>query len=263
MSKEIQISNYKDSNLVAQRNDFIRQAVWNINMNPLKILKLLISCIDVVDPPDDMAVYIKKSELFDFIGAKGKGAYRLLRDYLQTLQHTTLQVGTPEGDYDEVVVMTRFSWTKKSDYVRCEFYKDVWPFLTSLNAENPYLQYNIMNIKEMKSKFTIILYEYLLSHTMETGSKTITTSVGDLRRLTNTTEKYRDFKDFEKNVLKVAKKEINENNLEFFLFYEKRKDWRDVVEIEFRLRTRTSINDTEDYIEFPERLKNKITTVKK
>ena len=77
--------------------------------------------------------------------------------------------------------------------------------------------------------------------------------------MTGTENKYSKFKDFEKNVLKVAQDEINSSTfLEFLFSYTKNKEGRSNEEITFKLKKRTSFTDTLKHTEYPERLDDDI-----
>ena len=249
-------SDFNINNNVAQANDLIRRTTGDINTVPLKLLKLLISCIDTTNPPKDYSVTVRKEDLLYFSNASGKGELSYLKKQLNYLI-TAVDLVNEDGENKTVALLTGYSWGKGSSWVRCTFHKDIWPYVTDLKEK--FLQYNIMQIKAFKSKFSIILYENLLSYTKQTGSKTIKMSVDDIRRITGTEKKYKDFKDFEKNVLKNAQDEINNDPyIEFLFTYEKLKAGREYSDIVFFLRKRTSAEDTLDFTKYPDRLTQNI-----
>lgn len=251
-------SDFKESNMVAERNDFIQQVYGELNLVPLKLLKLLISCIDTNNPRSGRVVYLKKREIFDFLQAKGKGQYYTIQKNIDELIRAVTLIDAC-GNTTKVALLVKYKWNPYSDYVAFYFDEDVWPYLTNLKKENPYLQYNIMQIQPFKSKFTVILYELLLSYARLYQTKVITIDVERLRTSTGTTDKYPVFKDFEKNVLNTAKLEINNDPfLEFLFTYEKLKGGGKNKIIEFHLRKRTSIEDTLDYTAYPSKLEDPI-----
>lgn len=255
-TNSLMISDYSENNIVVQANTFIRHSTGTINAIPLKMFKMIVSCIDTQNPPEDYSVYTKKQELLNFVGAKSTGAYSYLKEKLEELIRPVTLIDS-QGSVTSVTLLVKFSWTPKSEYVKFEFHKDVWPYLVGLKEH--FLQYNIMQIKSFKSKFSIILYENLLSYTRQTESKVFTIEMDVLRNITGTEKKYKKFKDFEANVLLPAQKEINSDPFIEYLFqYKKIKEGRTIVAIEFHLRPRTSIEDTLEYTAYPERLKNKI-----
>ena len=254
--ENVQISDYNDTNKVVQANELIRKSTGNINTVALKTFRLLISCIDAKNPPKDYSVYVTKDDLLSFSGAQGKGELSYLKKQLNSLI-TAINLTDEDGEYKTVALLTSYSWKANSNVVKCTFHEDVWPYLTDL--QKMFTQYNILQIKEFRSKFSIILYENLLSYTRQTGTKSICMSMKTLRYITGTEKKYKSMKDFEKNVLKVAQEEINNDPyIEFLFSYEKKRTGHEISDILFFLRKRTSMDDSLEYAEYPDRLKEAI-----
>jgi len=248
----IVISDYSENNKVAQANDLILKARGDLSLVPLKILKLLISCIDTENPPGDLSVYLKRSDFMEFLNAKGKGSYEYIKTQLDKLI-SPIDLIDAKGKKITVALLKKHDWREGNALVKCTFDEDVWIYL--VNLKKNFLQYELLQIQEFSSKFTLILYENLLAMTRQYHSKTIVIQIDALRYLTGTTSKYKSFKDFENNVLKTAKAEINScTYLEFLFDYDKLKRGHAYEEIEFRLRKRTSYEDTLEYARYPDRL---------
>src|SRR5699024_11461258 len=96
------------------------------------------------------------------------------------------------------------------------------PYLIEINQD--FTQYAISDIIELNSKYSIILYKWLSMHYNQydyyrsKGNRTnkqlellqnTVVSVKELRRLTDTTDEYARFTNFESYVIKNALKEIN------------------------------------------------------
>ena len=257
MKKEAMlISDYKDNNKVAQANDLITQARGDLNLVPLKMLKLLISCVDTENPPSDYSVYVKRTDFTDFLNVKGKGSYDYIKKQLDMLIRP-VDLISPRGKKITVALLKKHDWREGNSLVKCTFDEDIWEYLVDLKKN--FLQYELLQIQGFNSKFSLILYENLLAMTRQSQSKIIVIPVSTLRRLTGTENKYSKFKDFEKNVLKVAQDEINSSTfLEFLFSYTKNKEGRSNEEITFRLKRRTSFTDTLKDTEYPERLDDDI-----
>ena len=249
-------SDYNDNHKVVQANDLVRQTTGTINTVPLKMLKVLISCIDTSNPPKDNAVCISKGELIKFAGSQELGEYSYLKKQLGELI-TPITLVDDKKRMKKVALITDVEWNKSTNIVRCTFHRDIMPYLIDL--KKLFLQYEVLNLIDFHSKYGIILYENLLSYTRQYNKKEIKLSVAELRRLTGTEKKYQLFKDFEKKVLKVAVDEINNHKyVEFLVTYEKIKIGRTIDSIIFRLRKRTSFADTLDHVSYPQNLNKKI-----
>ena len=257
MSKRRKESDYKDSNHVVQKNNFVRNTNGVMNITALKILRVLISCIDTDNPRRDHSVYITKQELMQYTGMTGKGGFSYIKKTIDSFFCAIPLYDDKEG-FKKVALITEYEWTRASDLIRVEFHKDVWNYLI---VNKNFLKYEVLLLKDIENKYTLLLYEYLLSYTREKQEKQVYMDMTELRRFTGTERKYSLFKDFENKVLKQAQTDINGIMCgEFLFWYRKEKDGAhgEITGITFFLRKRTSFTDTLDHTEFPERLNQKI-----
>ncbi|MDN6948962.1 RepB family plasmid replication initiator protein, partial [Enterococcus faecium] len=132
------------------------------------------------------------------------------------------------------------------------------PYLIELK-EN-FTQYLLSDIAQLNSKYSIILYKWLsmnfnqfeyYQHTnnrreiqLDEYQNPIIT-IEELRRLTNTENEYKHFPMFEKRILKVAEKEINQYTT-LNISYEKIKVGRSINAIQFHI-TKKPIAKNEFY----------------
>lgn len=231
------MSDYKDTNLVVQANYLIQQANWKMNAIPLKIFKVLISCIDTMNPPKDNKVTIMKKELYDLVGAEATdGNYTQLRKSVKSLQKQIVEIRKEDGSIVSLSVLPYVTWEADSENVICEFGRDLMPYLIELKEH--FTQYPVANLRVFDSKYGVILYEWIKSKTYDTTSAII--SVSDLRKLTGTEKKLLKWVNFEARVLKPAKDDINQGGLEFLVDYEKVKKGTKIEKIIFRIKKRTT-----------------------
>lgn len=66
---------------------------------------------------------------------------------------------------------------------------------------------NLDEFNPLKSKYSIVIYEYLKQYEKLEKIRTIT--IDELRKITDTTSKYKQFTDFEQRVIRTAVNEIN------------------------------------------------------
>lgn len=235
-------SDYNINNKVVQANQFIQQTNWTLKETQLKLLKVFISCIDTKHPTG--TVNITKKELVQVLGDDYKNHYTYLINQIRSLQ-TSIKLYEDEKKITYVSLINDFTWYKESEFVTVEFSKKILPYLVDLNER--FLQYDVYNIKGFNSKYGLILYEYLLSRERQERDKDheYFISLNDLKRLTGTMDKYERIDAFERKIVKVAMKDINNANVEFLMKYEKVKTGRNIIGIKFMLRKRTSYIETE------------------
>jgi plasmid replication initiation protein len=107
--------------------------------------------------------------------------------------------------------------------------------LEALMTKYQYARLNLMTISQLKSRYTVLLYE-LLQDYKGIGSKNF--SIDDIKKYFGLTEKDTDFdtRFFKKRVLDKAVKEINEKTA-FFIDYEVKKRGVQITEIKLVWRT--------------------------
>lgn len=231
-------------NKVVISNNFILDLQGKMNAMPLKLFRVAISCIDTKNPK--RTVYVNRKELYQFLDTEEDEAnYLYIRKSFKKLVGEVMEFKDEEENYYLFNPITFIRYPKRYENkpIEITFNEFLEPYL--INLKSRFLQYDIANLKYLNSKHSIILYEYLLS---EERSKhwedhTYKVSIEKLRHITDTEEKYKSFKDFEKRVLAPAVKEINESGVEFLTKYDKVKAWREVTHISFTLRKRTSYKE--------------------
>lgn len=239
-------NNFSNKNKVVQSNDLIQQANWKLNTIPLKIFKAFVACIDTKNPPKDNCIVISKNDMFKLLGSESDGSYSYLKKQVKLLQSAVVEIKLNKGTMTANLIPTVY-WDDAADSIKVKFSEDIMPFLIDLKER--FTQYPIFNIKLLNSKYSLILYEYLLSRERSERNEfnEYDILIDDLRYLTATTDKYSKFKDFETYVLKPAVNNINEANLEFLVKYDKLKKGTKIKYISFKLRKRTSYKEKEYY----------------
>lgn len=255
------MSDFNSKNKIVQANELVQKTNWEMNETALKLFKLCVSCIDVNEPPIDETITLTKKEIYDFLGFSASTNYTYVKQQMESLQKQVIKIET-ETSFFSITLMPCVEWKKENDNVKCTFSKQLMPYLIELNKH--FLQYDIMNLKQIKSKYGLIIYEYLLSKHREVNKNsnyqyTYRMSVNKLRWITGTKDKYKRLQHLEEKVIKSAIRDINHANLEFLIDYEKIKIGRSVEHIDFKIRKRTSCLENEyDQIANKKYLKQKI-----
>lgn len=112
------------------------------------------------------------------------------------------------------------------------------PYLIGLKSR--LLQYPAANINKFKSKYGLILYEYLLSKERQYQFGSYKMSVDEIRKLTGTEKTYLMFRDFDKKVIQTATEDLNQAVVEILVKNKKVKRGRKITHINFYVRARNS-----------------------
>lgn len=224
---------------VVQANDFVQQTNWALDQVPLKLFKALVAAIDIKNPPADNTVNVSKAELIKLLDTNATN-YSYLKKRLRQLI-TSVKVEDTEHHERYVALVQEILWEKESDDVEVKFHQAVMPYLIGLKER--FLTYPAANIDHFKSKYGLILYEYLLSKERQYHFGQYGMTLDEIRRLTGTEKVYAAFRDFDKKVLKAGTDDINSAGVEILVRYEKLKTGRHVTSISFYVVPRNSFKD--------------------
>ena len=247
---------------VVQANDLIT-SVAKMDKIPLKIFELAVAKIDIENPPKDNTVVLSKKQLFAFFDVTAGDKHTRFKDVLEQMQKQAFFVvrkpkenGKKGFEYKNILPIPSVSWTDYDDNVKIRFDIDIMPYLINLKAN--FTQYAILDIMDFKSKYSVPIYKLLnmsynqyeyYADTQLRAKKKLeqyqqpVISLDELRRITDTKEVYKDFRNFEKWVLRKAIDEINEHT-HFNVAYKKIKDGRAIGFIQFFItKKRVAKND--------------------
>ena len=229
------MSDYKSSNLVVQSNQFVRGSYSTLKANEIKMFDIFVSCIDTLKPKTK--IEITKSELLKAMGDNGEH-YTSTRDTLDSIFHKGFYLINEESTRVYHFIDS-FEWFHNQDIIKVEFHKDILPMLVDLKTN--FLTYSVLDLKELKSKYSMVLYKYILSYIRQYKTKEIPIEISEIRKVLNLKNKYKEFKYFKRYVLDVFIKEVNSSNcLPYLVQYVKRVRNRKVETIVFLVRERTS-----------------------
>lgn len=229
----------KQQRYVVQANEFIRNTNAALNTVPLKLFKMLVSFIDTENPPKDRKITFTKKELVSCFKNNEVNYDYLHRMLKKLITHVTIK--SDEEEEVDVPLIHKLTWKKKTDLVTVEFEEEVMPYL--INLKKLFLKYPSSNITQFKSKYGLILYENLLSYERQYHAHECEFGIDQLRWITGTTKKFKQFNNFEERVVKTAVNDINSANVEILAKYEKIKTGRRITSIRFYYYPRGSYRD--------------------
>lgn len=218
-----------------ESNDLIK-AIPKGRATTLKLFEIAVSIINPLEPPKNNTIYIDKNVLLSFFNNdKYKYAYlkRMIKQFVGDL---IFDFSKSEEEGDIVAAISRATWRKTDNYVSIKFSDDIMPYLIDLSSD--YTKYSAKEISRLDSKYSIVLYRWLMMNYSKYKKyknkkcKNPIITISEIRRLTETVDKYKKFSDFEGRVLNHSTKEINEHT-SIFIRYEKIKKGRNIESIQF------------------------------
>lgn len=263
ISQKVFVMNDMRNKKIVQHNDLIT-SVSKMDKVPLKFFELAVACLDTENIPENRTVNVSKELLYSFFGTKDNDKHRRFKEaVLKVHEQAVFSISemnekTGKFKYRVISPLETTSWNDYDDYVSFKFTESIMPFLIDLSKN--YTQYLLSDIAKLNSKHSIVIYKWLsmnynqydyYQYTEKRTKKQLydyqnpIITLEELRRLTNTENKYQRFDAFETRILKDVKEEINQNTMLNF-DYEKIRKGRSVHSIRFFI-TKKEVAPDYDY----------------
>ena len=257
--KQVLTLNDLEKRKVVEHNSLIT-SIAKMDKTPLKMFELAVSCIDTENPPKDNTVYLSKTDLFAFFKVSDNDKHSRFKQAVEKMQKQAFfQIKEEQGKgfkFKSIVPIPYVEWTDYNDEVKIEFHREIMPYL--INLKKNFTQHALSDIAELNSKYSIILYRWLsmnynqYEHYSNKGGRRVeqveayrnpTISMEELRIMTDTVNEYKDFRNFEKRILKNSIEEITEHT-SFNVTYDKVKKGRSIESVSFHITKKPVADDT-------------------
>jgi plasmid replication initiation protein len=219
--------------MVRKANSLI-EATYKLSTVEQKIILFLASTLRPED--EDFKPYLFKIATFQEFMGKVDANYAWLEQTLLSLKEKNLRIVYENEDRKKVIL--NVNWLSSSKYVEgsgcveLRFDPNMKPFL--LQLKNRFTNYRLSNVVQLKSQFSIRLYE-LLKQYEKIGKRAF--GIYDLRSILGVDEdQYQQYTDFRKRVILTAQSELKEKTDICFTFKETRVS-RKVDLITFFIKT--------------------------
>ena len=248
--KQVYTLNEIEKRKVVEHNSLIT-SIAKMQKTALKMFELAVSCIDTENPPKDNIIYLSKKELFSFFDVSSASKHTRFKEAIEYMQKQAFfQIKEEKNkgyEMTSIVPIPTVKWNSYNDDVMIQFNQFIMPYLIDLKAE--FTQYKISELKELNSKYSLILYRWLAmnysqyEHYSNKGGRreeqveayrNPSITVKELREITDTINEYKEIYDFEKRVLKKSLAEINAHT-SFNVTYDKIKKGRSIDSIQFHI----------------------------
>lgn len=149
-------------------------------------------------------------------------------------------------------VLIQFSENEKVNLVK---YQLPFQVVQALRGNELYAKLKIGIIRQLQSKYSLILYELLEDYK---GAQLPEMDIATFRELFGVVNKYKRFQDLRENVIDVAVSELNRNeNIEYYVHYKLKKKGRKYTHIKFYTQKRPEkLSPSEKFNRALDRLKN-------
>ena len=190
---------------VVKSNDLIQKSRFSLSLQEQKIILYLISKIK----PEDMELKEYNFEIMDFCRVCGlddsNGAnYKYIKQTLKDLRDKSIWVEMEDSTETTLAWIDKVTMAKRSGTVRIKLDDMMKPYLIQLQER--FTQFELLYTLAMKSQYSIRLYELLKSYEHRSGQSF---TVEELKKKLNA-ENYDRFNNFQRKVMDIALREINE-----------------------------------------------------
>lgn len=236
----------KGEHYVTQHNKLIEHR-GNMTLLEQKIIRSVISQIRMDD--EDLKEYeLSIADFKELTKTNRKDLYEQVKEVAEKLIDRKIEIQSINEKGKRGFYLTRYIWSAEHVEGQGYFKIIVDPRLKPyfLELKDQFTQYQLKYVMQMKSVHALRIYELLKQYENTTMQKR-RFDIDDLKEILGVADKYRAFKDFEKYVLAVAKKEINaltDIQMDYEKLYQGRG--KKVVGIQFSIDTKVS--DERQYV---------------
>lgn len=237
-----------ENNLVVKANKFI-EAKGRMTTLEQKLIAGLISEISPED--ENFKEYdLSISELRKELRITDTRVYETLRETANNLmkKEIVLEELTPKGKKKFIVtrIIASAEYVEGEGHIKITFAPVLKPYF--LGLRNQFTKYQLKHILNLKGSHSIRIYE-LLKQYERIGKREFEVKV--LKELLGVGEGYERFYDFERYVLKPAKKEINEKT-DIWIDYKKIKEGRRIAKLKFEIESKFISQENEEIESYKE-----------
>ncbi len=220
-------NSFKNSIIAMQHNSLV-QAKYSMSLQQKRIMIWLISQIKPNDI-DFKEHVLSVRELVVICGLSGESAYKQIKDITFSLIEKGIRIIdiTNSKDESEIQVSWLSSALYKKGEVSLTFSPKLKPYL--LQLKDKFTAVDVLDLMQFKSVHAIRIYE-LLKQYQNIGERLI--RIEDIKECCGVLDRLKKYSDFEKKILLIAQREINEKSDIYFEF-EREKHIRKIVAIRF------------------------------
>jgi plasmid replication initiation protein len=233
------------NDLIVKHNKVI-ESKYNMTNTEAKIIAKLTSMIDKDD--EDFKEHIFKSkDLLEELGL-GENNYVALKEAIRKLITREIKIHQPGQKELITTFLSSCIYDNSNSTVILSYDPKLKPYF--LQLKNNFTKYYLENILELKSFYSIRIYELLKQYEKIRERKI---KIRELRDILDAKDKYKLYSDFKRRILFQAKDEINEKT-DLEIDFEEIKTGRKVTAIKFIIKKKEL---PEEELEFKEHIKEK------
>ena len=240
----------KGEHMVVQHNKLIEHR-GSMTIMEQKLLRAIVSEIRMDDI--DLNHYsINVSEFKELTKTTHKDIYNQLDEATTRLMRRVIEIKDADKkgkrSFKKLTIMTKAEYIEGEGQIHIRLNDEIKPYL--LELKDHFTQYQLKYVMQMKSVYTLRIYE-LLKQYESTRTLRRKFELEELKANLGIISEYPVFKDFEKRVLEVAKKEINaltDIQIDYKKLYRGDKQGKGVPVVGVEFSIDTKLTDEKKYV---------------
>ncbi len=206
---------FDTDNYVVMANNMILHSASNLTLNEVKLLRFFIMQTEKGDK-ELFQFTVDVPKLAESLEISPKVLYRQLDGMTEHLMKEVITIGSKKDDH-----WIKFHWVDICEYdkgkLTVKLSDELKPFLIGLRGS--FTRYRLSEIVGLNSMYAIRIYEVLNGYMNENNrphadvSIEVSISIEELRRITDTTDKFERYSSFKTKVIDTALKEINQKSI--------------------------------------------------
>lgn len=213
---------------VTKANHLI-QASYSMTLQEKKLVLAALSCCDSRNEPKK-TVSISASNFAEVTGMDLKHAHTELYKAADKLFDRSIKVSDPDQTEEFRWIQSKIKKHKGEGLITLTWSDPILKYISQLKTQ--FTSYRLGSVGRLQSVYSIRLYELLMQFS-KTGDRVI--SVSDFRDLLELEDKYKQFKDLNKWVIKPAVRELNQRS-DLEITYETISEGRKVRALSFTFK---------------------------
>lgn len=206
---------FNTNNYVVMANNMILHSASKLNLNELKLLRFII----MQTKQGDKELYQFEVDIKDMaksLEMSAKTLYRELDTMSTHLMQEVIFIGDRVNDK-----WKKFHWVDVCEYdngrITIKISDELKPFLVGLRGN--FTRYRLSEILSLNSVYAIRIYEILNGYMNENNlphadvAIEVSISIEEIRKVTDTTDKFERYSSFKTKVIDTALKEINQKSM--------------------------------------------------
>ena len=223
------------SDLIAYKSNALIEASYRLTLQEQRFLLVCISriksSVDAPSPELQKTMTITATDFHNAFPDMGRQhAEAKLKEAIDRLWDRSVIIRDDSKREEFRWVQRRAQYLTGEAKVEVTFSDAIMPYLTQLKGQ--FTKVVVKNVSSLSSTYSIRIYE-LLQQFRSTGDRTI--AIDDFRSMLAVEEKYQQFKDLNKMIIKPAVAELNEKS-DLAVTVETVKQGRKVIALRFRFK---------------------------